>query len=92
MHCIIEAMIGADSGVQLLHPVADGVPDIVCPPSLTDPRPYIVSTLAQSITLVWPHMAALRERWSLPAGATVPEGSAVEPLCMLPSCLFSQDV
>ena len=29
VHCIIEAMIGADSGVQLLHPVADGVPDLV---------------------------------------------------------------
>ena len=29
MYCIIEAMIGADSGVQLLEPVIDGVPDMV---------------------------------------------------------------
>ena len=29
MYCIIEAMIGVDSGVQLLEPVADGVPDMV---------------------------------------------------------------
>ena len=31
VHCIIEAMIGADSGVQLMHPVAEGVPDMVSP-------------------------------------------------------------
>jgi len=29
VYCIIEAMIGVDSGVQLLEPVADGVPDMV---------------------------------------------------------------
>ena len=28
MYCIIEAMIGVDSGVQRLDPVADGVPDM----------------------------------------------------------------
>ena len=33
MYCIIEAMIGADSGVQLLEPVTDGVPDMVLEPS-----------------------------------------------------------
>ena len=38
VHCIIEAMIGADSGVQLLEPSTAGVPDMV-------------RTLAQSSTL-----------------------------------------
>ncbi len=37
VYCIIEAMIGADSGVQLLEPVSDGVPDMVPNPNLNKP-------------------------------------------------------
>jgi hypothetical protein len=53
VHCIIDAMIGKESGVGLLCPCTEGVPDVVLVRALFpwQSRSYAL--------LYWPNVAAL---------------------------------